>query len=129
VLEGAAEGGPLGALLSLAAAIGFFQLDGPARLLAALASAPPLGVGDLRALALTLARGIQIAVVLAGPLLALAPFLDLLTGLVSRATFPGKNQATLGPLRSMVLFAAAALLLDRFATGVVLWLDRSLPPS
>jgi flagellar biosynthesis protein FliR len=129
VLEGAAAGGPLGALLSLAAAIAFFQLDGPARLLTALASAPPLGMPDLRALALTLARGIQLAVVLAGPLLALGPFLDLLAGLVARASFPGRAGAALGPLRSMVLFAAAVLLLDRFATGVVLWLDRTLPPG
>lgn len=126
---GAEPGGPLGALLSLAAAIAFFELGGPARLLAALAAAPPLGLGDLRALALELARGIQLAVVLAGPLLALTPFLELLSGLAARAVFPLGLGALLGPLRGFLLFAAVALLLDRFAAGVVLWLDRALPPG
>ena len=123
-----APGGPLGVLLALVAAIAFFELGGPARMLMALASAPPLGVADLRALALALARGIQLAVVLAGPLLALAPFLELLSGFTARAAFPPGQRAALGALRSVVLFGGAALLLDRFATGVVLWLDRALPP-
>lgn len=128
-LADSTPGGPLGALLSLGAAIAFFQLGGPTRLLAALAVAPPLGLADVRSIALTLARGIQLAVVLAGPLLALTPFLELLGGLVARAAFPRSSRAALGSLRSLLSFAAAVLLLDRFATGVVLWLDRALPPS
>lgn len=122
-------GGPLGVLLALLAAIAFFELGGPARMLTALASAPPLAAADLRALALTVARGIQLAVVLAGPLLALAPFLDLLVGLTARSAFPRGQHAALGSLRGLVLFGGAALLLDRFAAGVVLWLDRALPPG
>ena len=116
-------------VIALVAAIAFFELGGPARMLRALASAPPLGVADLRALALALARGIQLAVVLAGPLLALAPFLELLSGLTGRAAFPPGQRAALGPVRSVVLFGGSALLLDRFAAGVVLWLDRALPPG
>lgn len=126
---GAAPGGPLGALLSLAAALAFFELGGPTRLLAAVGSAPALEVADVRALALMLARSIQLAVVLAGPLLALAPFLELLSGLVARVALPLGLRSALGPLRGMVMFVAAALLLDRFAAGVVLWLDRALPPG
>lgn len=127
--DDAEPGGPLGVLLALIAAIAFFELGGPARMLTALASAPALGVADLRALALTLARGIQLAVVLAGPLLALAPFVELLAGLTARSAFPSGQRAALGSLRGLVLFGGAALLLDRFAAGVVLWLDRALPPG
>jgi type III secretory pathway component EscT len=122
-----AAGGPLGVLLALVAAIAFFELGGPARMLTALASAPPLSLTDLRTLALSLARGIQLAVVLAGPLLALAPLVDLLAGLTARAAFPSGQRAALASLRGLVLFGGAALLLDRFAAGVVLWLDRALP--
>lgn len=124
-----APGGPLGVLLALIAAIAFFELGGPARMLTALASAPSLGVADVRTLALALARGIQLAVVLAGPLLALAPFLELLSGLTARAAFAPGQRAALGSLRGLVLFGGAVLLLDRFAAGVVLWLDRALPPG
>jgi flagellar biosynthesis protein FliR len=127
--DDAAPGGPLGALLALLAAIAFFELGGPARMLTALASAPPLGIASVRALAVALARGIQLAVVLAGPLLALAPFLELLSGLTARAAFPAGQRAAFGSLRGLVCFAGAALLLDRFANGIVLWLDRALPPG
>jgi type III secretory pathway component EscT len=127
--DDSAPGGPLGVLLALVAAIAFFELGGPARMLAALTSAPPLGVADVRTMAVALARGIQLAVVLAGPLLALAPFVELLSGLAARSAFPPGQRAALGSLRGLVLFGGAALLLDRFAAGIVLWLDRALPPG
>jgi len=120
---------PLGTLLSLAATVAFFQLGGPARLAEALAAAEPLRQQDLRALALTLARGIQFSVALAGPLLALGPFLELLHTLVARITRPVPTNVVFGPARALALLAVAALLLDRVAAGVVTWMDRTLPAS
>jgi type III secretory pathway component EscT len=118
---------PLAVLLSLVAAVAFFQLSGPARLAEALATARPLSEQDLRSVALSLARGIQFAVVLAGPLLALVPFLELLHGLVIRATRPLGFGVLLGPVKTIVFLGVTALVLDRVASGVVLWLDRALP--
>jgi type III secretory pathway component EscT len=127
--EAGVSASPFGVLLSLAAALAFLELGGPARLTEALASARPLAEQDLPALARALAYGLRFAVVLAGPLLALVPFIELLHALVARATHPIGLGVVMTPLKSMTLLAAAALLLDRFATGIVLWMDRALPPS
>jgi type III secretory pathway component EscT len=124
--EGSAS--PLGVLLSLGAGVAFFQLGGPARLAAALANAKPFHEQDLRSIALALAHGIQFAVVLAGPVLALVPFLELLHGLLGRTSRPLVLSAVLRPVRALLLLAVIALLLDRVANGLVLWLDRTLPP-
>jgi flagellar biosynthesis protein FliR len=118
---------PLGTVLSLLGVIAFLQLGGPARLADALAAAQPLGRQDLRTVALTLARSIQFAVVLAGPLLALVPFLQLARALVARSARPLSLGALLVPLEALALLGLVALLLDRFATAIVLWLDRALP--
>jgi hypothetical protein len=113
--------------MSLAIGVAFFQLGGPARLADALATARPFHEQDLRSMALSLARGIQFSVVLAGPLLALVPFLELLHGLVARVSQPLGLGVVLGPLKALLLLGVTALLLDRVAGGVVLWLDRALP--
>jgi type III secretory pathway component EscT len=116
---------PLGLLLSLAAALAFLELGGPSRLTEALASARPLGERDLSALARDMAYGLRFAVVLAGPLLALAPFVELLHALMARATHPIGLAVVMTPLKAVTLLAVAALLLDRFASGIVLWMDRA----
>lgn len=127
--DGEPNATPFGVLLSLAAALAFLQLGGPARLCEALAVAPPLGEQDLPGMARLLAHGVQFAVVLAGPLLALVPFVKLVQALVARAAYPVALHALLTPLEALLLLGFSALLLDRLATGVVLWLDRALPPS
>jgi type III secretory pathway component EscT len=120
---------PVGVLLSLAASVAFFRLGGPARLADALAVARPLHEQDLQTLAASLAHGVQFAVVLAGPLLALVPFMELLHALVARAIVPISAQVVFGPFKAVALLGVAALLLDRIAAGVVVWLDGALPPS
>jgi type III secretory pathway component EscT len=120
---------PIGVLLSLAASVAFLRLGGPARLADALAVARPLHEQDLQTLVSSLAHGVQFAVVLAGPLLALVPFLELLHALVARSMVPISAQVVFGPLKAVALLGLVALLLDRIAAGVVLWMDGSLPPS
>jgi hypothetical protein len=109
--------------------VAFFQLGGPARLVEALAAAQPLRDQDLRAVALSLAHGIQFSVALAGPLLALGPFIELLHSLVARVTRPVPTNVVFVPARALALLAVAALVLDRVAAGVVTWMDRALPAS
>lgn len=123
------EATPFGVLMSLAIGVAFFQLGGPARLADALATARPWHEQDLQAMALSLARGIQFAVALAGPLLALVPFLELVQALATRASHPIALGGVLGPLKGLLLLAIAALLLERVAGAVVLWLDGTLPQS
>jgi type III secretory pathway component EscT len=118
---------PFGVLLSLAAALAFLELGGPARLTEALASARPLGEQDLAGVARALAYGVRFAVVLAGPLLALVPFVELFHALVARTTHPIALGVVMLPLKAITLLVAAALLIDRFATGIMLWMDRALP--
>lgn len=125
----AAPSSPVGVLLGLAASVVFFRLGGPARLAYALAAAPPLHEQDLRTLASSLAHGVQFAVVLAGPLLALVPFFELLHALVARTIAPLSAQAVAGSLKAVALLGVVALLLDRIAAGVVVWMDGALPPS
>jgi type III secretory pathway component EscT len=120
---------PFGVLLSLAVGVAFFQLGGPTRLADALATARPWHEQDLRAVALSLARGTQFAVALAGPLLALAPFLELVHALAARASHPIALGSVLGPLKTLLLLVASALLLERVAGAVVLWLDATLPQN
>jgi type III secretory pathway component EscT len=120
---------PVGVLLSLAASVAFFRLGGPARLADALAASRPLHQQDLAAVAALLAHGVQFAVVLAGPLLALVPFLELLHALVARVAFPLSIDSVFVPLKAIALLGVVALLLDRIAAGVVLWMDGALPPS
>jgi type III secretory pathway component EscT len=120
---------PFAVLLSLTAVLAFLELGGPARLTEALASAPPLGEQGLAAMARALAHGVRFAVVLTGPMLALVPFIELLHALIARATHPIALGVLLTPLKSVTLLAAAALLIDHFATGIVLWMDRALPSS
>jgi type III secretory pathway component EscT len=126
VFDGGAAS-PLAVLLSLAVGVAFFQLGGPARLADALATAPPFAEQDVRSIALSIARGIQFSVLLAGPLLALVPFLELLHALVARVSQPIGLGAVLGPVKAVTLLGVTALLLDRIATAAVLWLDRALP--
>lgn len=127
--EPGAPASPFGVLLSLVAVLAFLELGGPARLSDALADAPALSDQDVPTVARGLAHGLRFSVVLAGPLLALVPFVELLHALMARATHPIALGALLTPLKAMTLLAAAALLLDRFAIGIVLWMDRVLPPA
>lgn len=121
------EASPLGILFALGAAVMFLKLGGPARLALALSVATPLSEQSLRDVAVALARGTQLAVVIAAPLLAVLPFFELFHALLARATRPVTVTSVLSPLRAMALLAIVALLLDRFMEGIVSWMGAQLP--
>ncbi len=118
---------PLGILFSLAAAVAFLKLGGPARLTEALSVAQPLDAQTVRGVVTAVSRGIALAVSIAAPLLALVPFFELLEALISRAAHPASLTAVLAPLKSIALLAIVVLVLDRLIEGLVLWMDASLP--
>lgn len=120
------EATPLGVLLSLAASLGFLLLGGPAALLTALARAQPPAQASLLPVALGIAQGINVAVLLAAPLLAIALLCELASALIQRALRAGTLESVLAPARALVIVLFTALLLDRVALGLKLWLDRQL---
>jgi type III secretion protein T len=126
-IEGPAT--PFGILLSLGAAIAFLKLGGPARLAEALSATQPATEQSLRGVAIALAQGIQVAVLISAPFIAIVLFFELFQALISRATNPANLAPSLVPVRSIALLAIVALLLDRLLEGLVLWMDTRLPPG
>jgi type III secretory pathway component EscT len=113
--------GPFGILLSLASAAAFFELGGAERVTLALCSPAPLTHAGIGEVARGLIAGIDVAVLLLAPVLVLLIFLELFQGLLTRAT-QGALWGSVAPaLRSLVLLAALALVLDRLLSAWQLW--------
>jgi type III secretory pathway component EscT len=118
--------GSFGVLLSLAASIAFLELGGPARLAESLAGARAVDSSALWALVRGAVGGIQVAVLIAAPLLVAAIVIEVFHALIARATSPALWLPVLTPLRALSLLAIAALLLDRLMEGLALWIHSSL---
>lgn len=120
------EATPLGVLLSLLASLGFLLLGGPVALLTALAGAQPPSQASVLDVALGVAQGINVAVLLAAPLLTIALVCELASALLQRAVRASALDGVLAPARALVIVLFTALLLDRVAVGLKLWLDHQL---
>jgi len=94
---------PLGALFGLLTALAFLESGGATRVASALVSLPEPGTSVLVAAARDLTRAIEIAVAIAAPLAAVSIVTEL-------------SAALIAPLRSVVLLAVAALVIERMAT-------------
>jgi type III secretory pathway component EscT len=120
------EATPLGVLLSLAASLGFLLLGGPAALVSALIAARAPSEDSLLGVALGVAQGINVAVLLAAPLLVIAVVCEVASALIQRAAQATAFGNVLAPARALVIVLFTALLLDRVVEGLKLWLDRQL---
>jgi type III secretory pathway component EscT len=118
--------GPLGIVLSLAASISFLEFGGPAQLAQTLVSAPPLRASVLADVVQSLLAGVQLAVLIAAPLLVVLLFIEVFHALLTRATRAGLWLSLFAPLRSLSLLAIVALLLDRLVEGLALWMHSLL---
>jgi type III secretory pathway component EscT len=105
----------------------FLKLGGPSRLAHALSVAAPLSEQTIRDVAVAVARGIQLAIGIAGPIIAVLPFFELFHALLARAARPVTLSSLVAPLRAVALLAIVALLLDRFMEGIVSWMGAQLP--
>jgi flagellar biosynthesis protein FliR len=104
---------PLGVLFGLLVAIVFLESGGAARI-ATLVTSRELQFGSLLLRTLThLTHGVELAVLVAAPLLAASVVLDVAGALITRAASPAYVQQVVAPLRALMLLAATALLLDR----------------
>jgi type III secretory pathway component EscT len=106
---------PLGALLALLAGLAFLESGGAARVALASASVPAASASLFRAAAFDLTRAIEIALAVAAPLAAVSIVVELGAALVTRAAAPAQIGALIAPLRSVVLLAVAALLVERMS--------------
>jgi type III secretory pathway component EscT len=104
---------PLGALLSMLIAIVFLESGGASRIALRLSEASLTFESPLRAAALQLVLGIELAVAVAAPLVAVAIVIEFASALVARAATPAFVQPLLSPLRSVLLLGALAIALDR----------------
>ncbi len=111
---------PIGALLSMLVAIAFLQGGGATHVAAALASADAPTLGAAANLARLLAGGIELAVAVAAPVLAVSIIVEVASALIARAASPAFIQPMLAPLRSLALLGVVAVLLDRIAEFIVL---------
>ena len=103
----------LGAMFAMLTAILFLESGGPARVAAALAD-PELGYASPLARATSnLAASVELAIAIAGPIVAAAIVIELVSALIARAITPAFIQPLLQPLRSLVLLGVAAIALDR----------------
>jgi flagellar biosynthetic protein FliR len=109
-----------GALFAMLAALAFLQGGGAARVAASLAHLDADFRHPLMSAAAQLAAGIQLAVAVATPIVICAIVVEVAGALMARAATPAAIERLLAPIRSVVLLAALALLLDRMVALVVL---------
>jgi len=115
---------PTGAALSMLAAIGFLETGGPARVAVRLAFLDNASGNPLVDAAVQIASGIEIAVAVAAPIVAAAVVIEVAGALIARAASPAFLQPVLAPLRSVLLLACAALMLDRMAQLLIATVSR-----
>jgi len=115
---------PLGVLFSLLAAVLFLGLGGPAHVVGILATGPLELQGGAARAATDIAAGIGIAVAIAAPLIAASVVLEIAGALVARAASPAHLHAFLAPIRSLALLTLTALLFERIATFMALFVNR-----
>ena len=104
---------PLGVLLGLLSAVAFLRMGGPSRIAKLVANDALEFHRPLLAAVSHLTHGIELAVLIAAPVVAAAIVLEVAGALVARAASPAYVQQLIAPLRSLVLLALAALLLER----------------
>lgn len=117
----------IGVLLTLAVATIFLQAGGAAQIARALADPALAFELPLVAATASIARGIEIAVAVAGPVACSAILLDVVAGLSSRAAVSVSLLGLWPPVRAVALLAVSALLLSRMAEALAEWTLGNLP--
>jgi type III secretory pathway component EscT len=118
---------PLGVPLSILASAIFLSTGGPARVVLALAAPASEHHPVLRAVE-DLTAGINLAVSVAGPLLAASVVIEVAGALVARAASPAQLHLLLAPLRALALLVMLALSLERVAMVLATAVERSPLP-
>ncbi len=102
---------PIAILFGLLASYAFLVGGGPSSLVRALSS--PLPARPALALALDAVRGIELAVALGAPLVAVSLVVEVASLVIARAATPASLTALIAPLRSWVMLLAVGVILSR----------------
>ncbi len=97
-------------------ALAFLEGGGAARVAAALSPNITVSHGTLWQVALGLTHGIELALAVAAPLVAVSIVLELANALIARSATPAHVVALLAPMRSILILVAFALLFERMAS-------------
>lgn len=121
------EGQPttIGVLLALIASTFFLVSGGPARVVGALAAPKLEGISAWIRAGFDIAAGVQIAVSIAGPMLAAAVIVEVSAALVAKSAAPSQIHFLLAPLRSFAVLAIASLMLNRMMDLVAIWVTTA----
>jgi type III secretion protein T len=110
---------PMGVLFALLVGIAFLELGGPARV-AVLVANPELQFHAPLVRAVSqLTHGVELAVLVAAPVIAASIIVDIAGALVARAASPAYIHQWVAPLRSLVLLGITAVLLERMLSVLV----------
>ena len=103
---------PVGTLTGLFAAVGFLQLGGVDRLAGALLDADRAVHTPFLRAAHNIVAGVDVALALAAPVLALVVVVDVAGGLVAKAAAPAHIQQLWTPVRAFLMLGALSLILN-----------------
>jgi flagellar biosynthesis protein FliR len=104
---------PMGVLFGLLSAVAFLRMGGPARVAKLVTNTQLEFHRPLLDAVSHLTHGIELAVLIAAPIVAATVVLEVAGALVARAASPAYIQQLIAPLRSLALLTLAALLLER----------------
>jgi type III secretory pathway component EscT len=110
----------LGGLMGVASAVAFLESGGPARVASSLARAELAGHRPLLTVTAQLASSVEIAVAVVAPVIAVAVVFEVAAACVARAATPAAVASWVAPLRSLLVLAVTALLLDRLVATIAL---------
>jgi type III secretory pathway component EscT len=109
-----------GGLLGVAAAVAFLESGGPARVASSLARAELTGQRALLTVSAQLVSGIEIAVAVVAPIIAVALVFEVAAAFVARSATPAAVAPLVAPVRSLFILGVTALLLDRLVATIAL---------
>jgi type III secretory pathway component EscT len=115
---------PSGVLFGLLVAIAFLEMGGPGRVAALVSRSELEFTGPLLRAAGHLTQGVELAVLVAAPLIAVSVVWEVASSLVTRAASPASVQQLIAPLRSLTLLAVLAVLFERILGVLVTYAKR-----
>lgn len=115
---------PSGVLFGLLVAIAFLKMGGPGRVAELLSRAQLEFEGPLVRAAAHLTQGVELAVLVAAPVIAVSLVWEIAGSLVARAASPASVQQLVASVRSLTLLAVLAVLFERMLGILVAYAER-----
>jgi len=118
---------PIGALFGLLAGIAYLSTGGPTLLLSALLRTEGVSRATFLNVAALLASGIELAVGIMAPIVAVAVLFEVAGAVIARAAQPASIHTVLSMCRSLLLLFVMALFTERAFDLIVTLVTRKIP--